>query len=256
MRLHVLVAFRNRADLLDRCLQSIAEQTDHDFAVIVADDASDEAAVDDVLAAWVLDQPHDGWFTFRRPERLGTLHNQVDAIRSVPMAADDVIVFVDGDDRLAHPGALERVRAEYQSGPVELTYGSYQPDPPSSTCPAVRPIPADVCRRRGGYRQWARRNGTVWNHLRTMRRRIFDAIPVSYFVRDGDWLQTCPDHALMTPALELAGGRHRMIDDTLLLYTSDRPDAEWRVGSEVELRNYPWVMSRPPLRPLPRTQKG
>lgn len=254
MRLWCVVAFRNRGDLLDRCLQSIAEQTDHDFGVVVADDASTDTDVADVMVRWAREQP--GWLMVTRVERLGTLHNQVDAIRAAPMAADDVIVFVDGDDRLAHPGALERVRAEYQSGPVELTYGSYQPDPPSSTCPAVRPIPADVCRRRGGYRQWARRNGTVWNHLRTMRRRIFDAIPVSYFVRDGVWLQTCPDHALMTPALELAGGRHRMIDDTLLLYTSDRPDAEWRVGGEPELRNYPWVMSRPPLRPLPRTRKG
>lgn len=251
MRLHCVVAFRNRPDLLERCLQSLATQSDDDYGVIVADDASDEDGVDDVRERWVLDQPHDGWFTFRRPERLGTLHNQVAAIRAVTMAPDDVLVFVDGDDRLAHDDVLARLREVYSDRRVDLTYGCYEPDPPSSTCPAVRPIPARVFRQRGGYRRWALQNGTVWNHLRTMRRRIFDGIPDDYFVRDGEWLQTCPDHALMTPGLELAGGRHLMIDETLLLYTSDRPDAEWRVGGEGIRENYPWVMARPALRPLP-----
>ena len=93
----------------------------------------------------------------------------------------------------------------------------------------------------------------VFDHtvLRTFRRRIFDAIPESYLVRDGEWLDACPDHALMTPALELAGGRHRMIDETLLIYTSDRPDAEWRVDGARINHHMGWVLKRPPLQPLP-----
>jgi glycosyltransferase involved in cell wall biosynthesis len=249
MRFYVLVAFRNEPRLLSRCLQMLDAQDDEDFHVVIADDASEDSGVDAVLTNY-LDREHfDNWTVLRNETRLRTLHNQVQAIRSVEMNPEDVIVFCDGDDRLARHDTLSTLRG-YYTDDVDLTYGSYEPDPPSETCPSIELIPYDVCAKRGGYRQWARSHGTRWNHLRTFRRRIFDAIPESYFIHDGEWLTACPDHALMTPALELAGGRHRMIPETMLIYTSDRPDAEWRVDAEGIHRHYGWVIRQPALNPL------
>ncbi len=247
MKLYVVTAFKNRPDLLEPCLETIAAQTDPDFEVLVGDDASDEAGVDAVLNEFSLRR---GWHIHRRPERLGVIGNQATLIRSMPMEPEDVIVFLDGDDRFAHPEVISRLREVYSSPAVDLTYGNYRPDPPHDGCPPVKPIPPEVCADTT-YRRWAQRNGTCWNHLRTFRRRIFDAIPDSYMKMRGQWLDGGADYALMTPALELAGGRHFMFEEVLVLYTSDRPDAEWRSKSEGIAKGRRYSASRRRLAPLP-----
>lgn len=248
MKLYVVTAFKNRPDLLEPCLESIAAQTDPDFEVLVGDDASDEPGVGQVLDRFAM---VDRWHVHRRAVRLGVVGNQATLIRSVPMNPEDVVAFLDGDDRFAHPEVISRLMDVYASTNVDVTYGNYEPDPPDPGCPPVKPIPPEVCAKRGGYRRWVRANGTCWNHLRTMRRRIFDAIPDSYMKIDGEWLDGGADFALMTPGLELAGGRHHMFDEVLVKYTSDRPDAEWRSLSEGIARGRKYTNTRPPLRSIP-----
>lgn len=251
MKLWVVTAFRNRGDLLERSLYSIGTQTDSNFGVLIGDDHSDDPKVAEVLDSLGDSGLPPNWSVHRRPERLSVVGNQATLIRSVPMAPEDVLVFLDGDDRFAHPEVLSRLREVYSDPHVDLTYGSYQADPPNDGCLPARPIPTEVCAVRGGYRKWYAANGTAWNHLRTFRRRIFDAIPDSYMRVNGQWLEGGADYALMTPALELAGGRHRFIPETLALYTSDRPDAEWRTVSEGINFTHRYVRRRPPLAPLP-----
>lgn len=248
MKLYVVTAFKNRPDLLEPCLETIAAQTDPDFEVLVGDDASDEPGVGEVLDEF---EGRQGWHIFRHPERLGVVGNQASMIRDTPMNPEDVVAFLDGDDRFAHPEVISRLMDVYASTNVDVTYGNYAPDPPDPGCPPVKPIPPEVCAKRGAYRRWVRANGTCWNHLRTMRRRIFDAIPESYMKIDGQWLDGGADFALMTPGLELAGGRHHMFEEVLVLYTSDRPDAEWRSLSEGIARGRKYTNTRPPLRSIP-----
>lgn len=245
MRVYVITAFRQRPDLLERSLASIAAQ-DADFTALVGDDAStdDVGPVLDVYAG----DPR--FIITRRPARIGVVGNQAEMIRSVSMEPQDIICFLDGDDRFAHPGVIGRLLEVYSDRLVDLTYGDYEPDPPDEGCPPIMWVPPEVCAKRGGYRRWLRANKTPWNHLRTMRRRIFDAIPDSYMKIDGQWLDGGADFALMTPGLELAGGRHHMFDEVLVLYTSDRPDAEWRSLSEGIARGRKYTNTRPPLNPL------
>lgn len=248
MKIWVVMAFRNRPDLLEPSIRSVLDQTDRGYHLLVGDDASDpdpdlERVLDNAAAM-------DRVTVVSHPERLGVVGNQATLIRSVEMAPEDVIVFLDGDDRFAHRDVLARVREVYENSAIDLTYGNYRPDPPHDGCPPVKPIPPEVCAKRGGYRRWAARNGTAWNHLRTMRRRIFDAIPEPYMKMDGQWLDGGADYALMTPGLELAGGRHFMFDEVLVLYTSDRPDAEWRSKSEGIAKGRRYTAKRPPLAPL------
>lgn len=248
MNLYVIMAFRNRPDLLGPSIESVVTQSDTGFHLIVGDDASDpDPALDRLLEGAVVSPTVT---VHRNPERIGVVGNQATLIRSVEMAPEDVIVFLDGDDRLAHPGVLARVREVYKDPMIDLTYGNYRPDPPHDGCPPVKPIPPEVCAKRGGYRRWAARNGTAWNHLRTMRRRIFDAIPESSMKMNGKWLDGGADYAVMTPGLELAGGRHFMFSEVLVLYTSDRPDAEWRSKSEGIAQGRRYTARRAPLNPL------
>lgn len=246
-RFFVVVAFRNRADLLDASLASIVDQG-ADW-VLVGDDASEpDPDLDRVLERY---SHLDGWQVTRRPQRLGVMGNQYGLIQSVPMEPQDVIVFLDGDDRFAHPEVIDRLREVYANPMIDLTYGNYTPDPPSDTCPKIKAVPPAVCRTKGQYRRWRKANGTPWNHLRTLRFRIFDAIPRSFFICDGEWLEGAADFAVMNPAMELAGGRHHMFTEPLVIYTSDRPDAEWRTISDSLKAARHHVNSAPSLRPLP-----
>lgn len=248
MKLWVVCAFRNRGDLLGPCLASIAAQDDSDFGVLIGDDASDDRTVGPVLADASRDHPD--WVIVRRDRRMSVVGNQATLIRSQEMDPADVLVFLDGDDRFAHPSVLSRLREVYADGAIDLTYGSYRPEPPDPGCQMARPIPTEVCSEFGGYRRWARSNGTAWNHLRTFRRRIFDAIPPGHLKRNNRWLEGGADFAMMTPALELAGGRHQFIPEVLVVYTSDRPDAEWRTQTPGIRVTHRYVNSRRPLRAL------
>lgn len=249
MRFYVIMAFRNRADLLAPSINSVLRQNDLGYHLLIGDDASERDPRVDVVLRDASDA--ERVTVHRHPERLGVVGNQATLIRSVPMQPTDVIVFLDGDDRFAHDDVIGRLREVYSNPAIDLSYGNYEPDPPHPGCPPVKPIPPEVCAKPGGYRRWVRANGTCWNHLRTMRRRIFDAIPESYMKIDGQWLDGGADFALMTPGLELAGGRHHMFDEVLVLYTSDRPDAEWRSLSEGIARGRKYTNTRPPLRSIP-----
>lgn len=249
MKFYVIMAFRNRPDLLRPSILSVLNQNDLGYHLLIGDDDSEPSQeLEAVLAdAWVMDRIT----VHRHPERLGVVGNQATLIRSVPMNPEDVIVFLDGDDRFAHDDVIGRLREVYSDPMIDLTYGSYAPVPPDAGCKPARPIPPEVCRTVGGYRKWVRANsGVPWNHLRTMRRRIFDAIPKQRMKREGRWLEGAADYALMDPAFELAGGRHFMFDEVLVLYTSDRPDAEWRSKSEVLKADRRYLSRQRPLRPM------
>lgn len=238
----VIVAFRNRAELLLRCLESIDAQCDPGFSVLIGDDASDESRASGVGLDWGSYLPvreRQRWRYVRRAERFGTLRNQVDLIRSVGMDPDDVIVFVDGDDRLAHPCALSILREAYSDGTL-LTYGSYDTDPPSDTCSPAEPYPPNILR----SRQF-RRAGHRFNHLRTMRRCVFDAITDDDLMVDGRWPMAGGDYAMMMPALELAAPRIKVIRSVLYTYTSDREDSDWRVNA-AELNTVHRAIARKP----------
>ncbi len=249
MNFYVIMAFRNRADLLGPSINSVLRQNDLGYMLLVGDDASEPSMEleSTLIDATVMTRVR----VMRHPERIGVVGNQATLIRSVSMNPEDVIVFLDGDDRFAHDDVIGRLREVYSDPMVDMTYGNYAPDPPDPNCPPVKPIPPEVCAKVGGYRRWVRVNGTPWNHLRTMRRRIFDAIPDGHMKLRGEWLDGGADYALMTPALELSGGRHFMFDEVLVLYTSDRPDAEWRSKSEGIAAGRRHVANLRPLRPLP-----
>lgn len=243
----VIIAFMDAPYLLDRCLQSVAAQDDGAFDVCIVDDYSSERGCWAVAHAWA--DPR-GWKVQHNPEHYGTLRSQVTGIRSMEMDDAAPIIVLDGDDAFAHERVVSTIRRVFADPMLDVSFGNYESVPYSPTCPPVRPIPASVCRE-GRYREWARTFGTCWNHARCYRRRIFDEIPDSHYIKDGEWLQAGGDHATMTAALELAGGRHAMLSEVLISYTSDRPEAEWRTRADEVQRNCEWVYSRPPLKPLP-----
>ena len=251
MRILVLVPTYNRPDLLDRCLRSIAEQDDDGFDVLVADDGStdpDVRRVMDEWGGWAATEGFKGtWLSQIGRVNVGALRNISDSISNMPidmLGPDDVVLIVDGDDRLAHPGAVREVRARFAGTSNLLMYGSYDSDPPCDTCPPAEPIPEWVLRS-GVIRAMALHHRMPWNHPIAFRRCLFDALRIDDFTMlGGEWMRYGYDVALMAPMIELAGTRVEFCPDVLYIYTSDRPEAVHRIHAEATAAENRWVLNQ------------
>jgi broad specificity phosphatase PhoE len=172
-----------------RCLESIAAQRRKDWGAILIDDGS---------AAWTRDylpiavEPWRDRVTLLKPrERRGQLANMTLAIRHICTSQDSVIVTLDMDDALVGPGVLDRVAAEYNQG-ADVTVGSMLRTDKHVEYPVTFENPRQ------------HRGGNVWQHLRTFRKRLFDAIPDHELRLDGRYVDMAVDWAFMPPIVEMA----------------------------------------------------
>lgn len=230
VRFKIIVAAYQCMQWLPRCLDSIAEQTDSAFDVCVIDDCSpdrDQARfIREYCSAkggWN-EAASSGWLSIINYQQLGAMYNQVHAARKMNPNPEDIIVFVDGDDRLAHANVLARVRSFYNDGTL-LTYGSFRSEPPSNTTRPAVPYPQDVIAN-SAYRAY----GVLhFNHLRTLKYKLLAQLENSDF-KDarGEWFNSCTDAAIMIPCMELAEGKIKCIPEVLYVYNSTNPLSDWR----------------------------
>ncbi len=131
------------------------------------------------------------------------------------MAPETVVVWLDLDDWLACPEALEIVRHVYATTDCLVTYGSYREWPSRRWGECNGEYEPEV-RRSRGYRK------APWraSHLRTFKAGLFHQLGDGDLKRpDGTWWDV-RDMAVMLPLLELAGDRHRYIPEHLVWYNT------------------------------------
>jgi glycosyltransferase involved in cell wall biosynthesis len=235
VRFKVVIASRNSMPWLPRALASVARQTDEAVDVCVVDDASDDPRQAAFVERYATEHR---WAHILNDRRRGALYNQYQAVRRLQPAPEDVIVFVDGDDRLASDGALTRLRG-YYAPDVLMTYGSYICDPPDPRVMPAREFPEWVVAE-NAYRAFSARDDPdpIWfNHLRTVRYELFSRLEpaLDFTFDDGTWFPVCCDTAVMVPCFEMAGGRYLHIPELLYAYTRNNPLSDcWTHGEEVE----------------------
>lgn len=240
--IRVVVPFRNRPDLVSRCLDSLRAQTDQEFWLHVADDASDEHIPHDAI--WP-SRP-DSYLLWHK--RVGALRNIVDSVQGADMNPDDVVLIVDGDDWL-EPDAIATLRRIYMDPTVDVAYGSYR-CASGATGPECGPYPPEVLEA-GTVRAWSRDNRFLVNHPLSFRRRLFDAIPDDhYLMPDGEWIRHSYDAVLAMALIELAGTRVHWEPSVLYVYEDRRPDSVAAVHQEEAHAEGQAVYARRPLQPL------
>jgi glycosyltransferase involved in cell wall biosynthesis len=243
----------NCAPFLEWTLQSVEEQSIADWEIFIIDDASDDPLQAQKIRDWCKPRTFAGdkrWRFRINDLNLGTPRNQYYGILLMNPAPEDIIVFLDLDgDRLAHPDVLKNLLEYYSDGTL-VTYGSYRPVPDLGTSTPARAFPPDVVRDRT-YRQAILGGYTGFNHLRTMKGKIFHAIPESNFQwPDGAWYKHGTDYAFMAAALELANGRYKCIEEVLLIYNHANPNADYLTKGQDSHRCVVDYLHRPALKPL------
>lgn len=215
----IVVPAFNCGRFIAGCLASIQAQDYPDMRVVIIDDASTDGRQRDLIrSAGQL----PGWDAHLNDQNCGATANIHWASHVwTGDNPDDVIIIVDGDDRLCTRHAVSKIMAEYENPDCWMTYGSYVPSPPDPDCPVVEPYPREVIDARA-FREWS----TLFNHPITFRRFLFDALdPADLQTPGGEWIPYIYDEAICYPMLELAGDRHRFLSDILYVYTSNNPES-------------------------------
>lgn len=260
MRFKIVSTGWNCAQFIERTLRSVESQSVDNWDIWIIYDPSDDDGAD-VIRRWCDGRRHSfedsRWNYTINNVRQFAVRNQYEAVQNLQPEDDDVVVWLDLDgDQLAHEDVLKRLGEYYAEpdGPL-VTYGSYRAVPDNGTSPPAVPFPHNVVQN-NAYRDQMRLGTCCFNHLRTMKGRVVNAIPRDQFFfsggpNAGEWYTTAGDYIFMACALELAGGRYKMIPDVLLLYNHANPYADYLMNSVASFATTNDFLNRPPLTPLP-----
>lgn len=249
MRFHALSVGRNVSRWAVDTLESV-RHPDIDIHVVV-DDSTDDSA--EVVSKWMAANGRTGdTLTVCDERRYGVL-NQRTALAEADPADGDVVVWVDLDGDRLLPGAVERIRAEYERGAL-LTFGTHICVPPMPGNRTAIPYPRDVIDA-NSYRANIMRAGAGFNHPRTMSGAVAKAIGDDQFCfaagkRRGESYDCGADYVFMIPGLELAGPRHAYIPDPLLAYNHANPEADYLANPDRTRAVFTDLIGRPCLDPL------
>lgn len=247
MKFHVITAMYNFAPWIEENIRLLAEQTDRDFQCILVDDMSTDDTVERARRAIGADS------RFRlvvNQERKYKARNVFDAIAMTGADDGDVVVMVDGDDKLADTKVLALLRETYASRDCWMTYGSCA-DSQGRRTDVSCPYSEDVVRR-NAYR----RHKWLAFHLKTFRYGLWKRIrPDAFTVSkeeyrtalrralltarfrswsnwrrirledlhdpSGRFIRRVDDKAFTLPMLEMAGDKAVFIEQVLYIYNQD-----------------------------------
>jgi glycosyltransferase involved in cell wall biosynthesis len=277
----IVTPLYNAGPWLAANVRMLQRQTRSDFHCVLADDCSTDDSVAVARQAIAGDSRFDLVCNRNKHYALGNL---VTALERLKPARDDVIVLVDGDDRLYAEDVLARLAALYARGDCWLTYGSYtsrEDGVPDRSC---QPYPPAVVRRNRFRR--ARWHGShlktfrasLWRHvsedsLRTTDAELRAAIRHTLLTGhprlawqmqqasvgdlldpSGRWFRRCYDKAVMYPLLELAGARAAFVPEVVYWYQpsgrSDPSRGTARAAQFAQRATRTILALREPLAPL------
>lgn len=248
MKFHIITAMYNVEDWIDENINILKDQSYTNFQAILVDDRSSDDTINLVRAAI---QGDDRFRLIVNQEKKFKARNVVEAIEAANPDDEDVIVMVDGDDRLANKDVLKKLEAVYRKNGCWMTYGSF--------CDS-QGIRFNRC---GPYKKHVIKNNryrhTCWLgfHLKTFKFNLWTKLNMDIFqvtnseirwalVRalsrlqfrrwyhwknitaeilhdaSGKFIRRVDDKAFSFPMLEMSGDRACFVDEVLYLFRTER----------------------------------
>lgn len=160
-------------------------------------------------------------------QRYGVSHNLYHAIHSCDDW--DIIINLDGDDRLAHEHVFLRINQEYANPHVWLTYGDFELFPFRYYLGVCSQLPSWVIEK-NAYRDYK------WStsHLRTYYAGLFKKINRADLLYNDNFYMVAADLAIMFPMLEMAAERSMFIAEILYNYNFSNPLSDFRRASRLQ----------------------
>jgi glycosyltransferase involved in cell wall biosynthesis len=231
----------NYEKYIKECIDSINDQTYKNYEVIIIDDASTDNTVN-IINNNITNKYH----LIINKNNKGPLYNHIQALHSNIINDNDIIIHIDGDDKLINNNAFAIVNKAYKQNPNHLvSYGNYiTGSGTNSIC--------KVWEKNISVSQYIAPVGWIFSHLRTFKYKLWKHIPSELFYdKNKKLFSSASDVAIMKPVLELAGRERTMfINNKLYFYRDNIPTNEHHKNITDQVRCALQVCQKPSLRKL------
>ena len=235
LQLKVIVPFYNvPIELLDECLSSIANQSYNNYTVCIIDDASNNLNTDrnNIINKYT---SNNNWHLIVNDTNVGPLVSRDRGIKKICDSDDDVVVLVDGDDKLANNEVFKRLTEEYKKD-IYLTFGNclhkaqnkklWNLDIIDWPKVIVQNKYREVCQTKYWNDLLLEMKNKAWKfpfqHLRTFKYFLYKKIKdTDKRDKDNNYFKSATDKAIMLPMLEMSGGKFSYINDVLYIYNNN-----------------------------------
>ena len=235
-RFIIIVTQRNAVEYIQKCLDSILNQTYTNYKVVVVDDYSDDGTLDII-------RRYPFHIISHTEKKCCSALNTIEALSLIPTHTDDIILLVSGDDYLKDSEVLGYLNSVYQEN-ILMTYGQYEPlsGGYKDACKPIKDIPA--------YR-----HSSVWwaSHPITFKKKLWDLIDDEDLrMDDGDYGHYSFDAAILYPMLEMCGRKyHRFIERILYVYNDLNPECIFKIKPDENLKEAEYFRNKKPYKTLP-----
>lgn len=218
--LKIISCFWNASNFIEDCIHSVKNQSFKDFKMYLVDDVSTDNTIEKIKNLIYGDNRFE---LIINKNKKFKLQNIDDLIRNSEIIHDeDIIIELDGDDKLASNDVLGFISEKYvQNSNLWLTNGSFiyksgNPGFSSRVNPEI-----------------VRQTPFTFSHLRTWKAHLWRKINKKDFYDDfGNLLVSAPDLAYSFPMVEMAGNRHyEFIPEVLYVYNDESPFNEFKSDS-------------------------
>jgi glycosyltransferase involved in cell wall biosynthesis len=197
-RFIVTIPVYNAEDYIRECLCSVINQSYKNYKAIVTDDCSTDRTWEIIKETLV--KQEEFFVAIRNNRRRYVLYNIVQSSRLPFLSPEDVIVNLDGDDKLIGSDVFTELAIAYNNKDTWATFGQLKPFSESWTHLSYPVKDIKNYRDRGPW---------IFSHLRTYKKWLFDKIKDEDLRDlDGEYYKLAGDCALIYPVVEMCGNKH------------------------------------------------
>jgi glycosyltransferase involved in cell wall biosynthesis len=228
----IVTTYNPGAEYLETCLKSIINQSYINYNVCIVDDAStkETSEVHDVIDTYCNKY---NWKSIKRNTNVGPLKARIDAINALNPNDDDIIVSIDGDDELNNNEVFSKLNKVYQNENILLTFGNYVN---RDITTGKLSKPKINCKRHNFKKMIKnnsfRENKWIYTHLKTFKYKLYKKINHDDLKKNGEYLKSATDFALMYPMIEMSNGNFKCISNVLYKYNRDHPESNNKIKTK------------------------
>ena len=216
---NIVVPVFNAEKYIEKCLNSIINQSYKKFQVQVVDDCSGDSSYE-IASSFCKD--NNNLKVFRNPRRIGALNNIYNLLnKKIKEPTKTVDLIIDGDDYLYSGDVFNILKEKYIQTNCLITYGSHI----SSKGIQGKKYPR-LIRQFNLFRKY------FWyaSHLKTFRHDLWLALnPQDLIDKNSEYFSVASDLAIMFPMLEMAGNRQEFISEILYVYNDKNPISDHKI---------------------------
>ncbi|MCL5876157.1 MAG: glycosyltransferase [Candidatus Dependentiae bacterium] len=258
----VVIPSYNNAHYIERTLNSVFSQEYSNYRVVFIDDGSSDDSVQ-VMNQYIEENSDvaDKITFIQNDRRWRKLRNVYYAIHR-HCADEEIVVMLDCDDFLAHPGVFNMINDLYADPDVWFMYGGDEPYPKAEAAAwgitkenMSQPTPDEVVRN-NSFRQY----NWVYMHIRTFRAWLFKITPIDEMISarvagfQGKFYPACIDYIFIYPMLERAQWHMRYNPEFIYYWNADNPINSFKVDRTLQAASAVETRDKRAYQPLEQEQ--